>query len=70
MFCSCCNRSYHQKFDGKLKERFLNTYKYSNHDNNNFVLLSRKRVYTYEYMDDWENSMKNNYLKKKIFVVT
>ena len=35
-------------------ERFLNTYKYFNYDNNKFILLSRKRVYTYEYMDDWE----------------
>ena len=30
----CCNKNYQQKFDEKLKERFLNTYKFSNHDNN------------------------------------
>ena len=23
--CSCCNKNYQQKFDEKLKERFLNT---------------------------------------------
>ena len=32
------HRSYQQKFDKKLKERFLNTNKYSNHDNNNFIV--------------------------------
>ena len=36
------------------KERFLNTYKYSNHDNNKLILLLRKGIYLYEYMDDWE----------------
>ena len=43
-----------EKFDKELKKRFLNTYKYSSHDNNKFILLSRKVVYRYEYMDDWE----------------
>ena len=37
--CSCCNKIYQQKFDEKLKEQFFNTYKFPNHNNNNFSLL-------------------------------
>ena len=37
--------------DGKLKEQFFNTSKYSNHDNNKFILMLRKGVYPYKYMD-------------------
>ena len=52
--CLCCNKSYQRKFDKKLKERFFNTQNLSNHDNNKFILLSGKGVYSWEYMDDWE----------------
>ena len=37
--CLCCNKNYRHKFDKKLKERFFKTYKFSNHDNNKFILL-------------------------------
>ena len=30
--CLCCNRDYQKKFDENLKKRFVNTYKFSNHD--------------------------------------
>ena len=50
----CCNRNYQHKSDEKLKEQFLNTYKFSNHGNNTFILLLQKVVYSPEYMDDWE----------------
>ena len=50
--CLCCNKSYQQQSDKKLKERFFNTYNFSNNDNNMFILLLRKGVYPYEYMYD------------------
>ena len=52
--CLYCNNNYQQKFDEKLKEWFSNTYKLSNHDNNKFILLLQKGVYSYGYMDVWE----------------
>ena len=42
--CLCSNKNYQQKFDEKLKERFFNTYKFSNHDNDKFGLMLRKFV--------------------------
>ena len=35
-----------------MKKEFLNTYKYSNRDNNKFILLLQKGAYPYEYVDD------------------
>ena len=37
-----------------LKKQFFNTYEFSNHDINKFILLLQKGVYPYKYMDDWE----------------
>ena len=50
--CLLCNKNCQRKFDEKLKERFFNICKFSNHDNNKFILLLQKDVYPYEYMDD------------------
>ena len=52
--CLCCNKSYQQKFDKKLKVRFFNTYRLCNHENNKLILLLRTGVYPYEYKDDLE----------------
>ena len=31
----------------------LNRYKFSYYDINKFILLLQKRIYPYEYLDDW-----------------
>ena len=40
--CLICRKNYQRTFDEKLKEQFFNTYKFSNHDNNQFILLLRE----------------------------
>ena len=50
----------------ELIERFPRMYQFCNGDLNKFVLLLRKDVYSYEYMDSWERF---NEKIKKIFTV-
>ena len=48
------NKDLSNKTDEELKERFKNTFKFSNNDINKFIFLLRKIVYHYEYMDGLE----------------
>ena len=50
--CLSYNKDYSNKLDEKLKKKFKNIFKFSNSDVNKFILLLRKAVYPYEYMDD------------------
>ena len=46
--CLCCNKNCKKKKkDKNVKERFANTYKFTNYDINKFILLLRKGVYSY-----------------------
>ena len=65
--CLYCNKKHQQKFDERLKERFSNTYKLSNHGKNKFILLLWKSVYPYEYMDDSKNVNKTPLTEKEDF---
>ena len=53
------------RLDEKLKKKFKNTFTFSNNDINKFILLFRKGVYLYEYMDDWEKFNETTLPEKK-----
>ena len=62
-----CNTDYSNKLDEKLKKRFMNTFKFSNNDINKYILLLRKGVYPYEYMDDWKKFNETSLPEKEEF---
>ena len=52
---------------GKLIKKIPNTYRFCNNDINKFILLLRKRVYPYEYMNSWERFDEASLPDKKAF---
>ena len=47
-------KNYKKDFNKELIKRLANTYEFCNQDINKFILLLRKVVYRYEYMDSWK----------------
>ena len=54
------NKNYQKRFDKNLNKRFANTYKFTNHDINKFILFLEKNVYPDECMDDLEKFNKTS----------
>ena len=52
--CFNCKKNYKKEINKELIKRFANIYKICNNDLNKFVMLLRKGVYPYEYMDGWD----------------
>ena len=63
--CLSSNKSYSNKIDEELKKRFKNTFKFTNNDINKFILLLRKEVYPYEYMNKWKKFDETTCLEKE-----
>ena len=52
--CFNYKKNYEKEINKELIERFASSYKFCNNDLNKFVMLLRKGVYPYEYMDGWD----------------
>ena len=52
--CIDCEKEYEKEFNKELLERFANTYKFCDNDLDKFIILLRKGVYPYEYIDEWD----------------
>ena len=64
--CLEFKKSYKKDYKELIK-RFANTYEFCNGDTNNFILLLRKGVYRYEYMDNWKRFNETSLPDKKTF---
>ena len=65
--CFNCKINYQKGFNKDLIERFANIYEFCNGDLNKFILLLRKSVYPYEYMDNWERFDEKSLPDKEYF---
>ena len=65
--CFNCKKNYQKKINKELIESFASTYKFCNNDLNKFVMLLRKGVYPYEYMDGWDKFNETSIPNKESF---
>ena len=65
--CFNCELYNKKKFNKELIKRFASTYEFCNKDLNKLILLLRKGVYPYEYMDNWERFDETSLPNKESF---
>ena len=52
--CLKWDKNHNKDFNKDLIKKFANTYEFCGGDINKFILLLRKGIYPYEYMDSWK----------------
>ena len=65
--CFNCKQNYEKDFNQELIKRFTSTYEFCNGNLNKFILLLRKGVHPYEYMDNWERFDETSLPNKESF---
>ena len=65
--CLECKKNYKRDFNKESIKRFANRYEFCNEGINKFILLLRKGVYPYEYMDGWGRFNGTSLPDKKAF---
>ena len=65
--CFNCKTYYEKGFNKELIKRFSSTYEFCNGNLNKFILLLRKGVYPYKYMDNWERFNETSLPNKESF---
>ena len=65
--CFRCKKNYEKDFSKELIQRYVNIYEFCNGDLNKFILLLRKGVYPYKYMDSWETFNETSLPDKEAF---
>ena len=65
--CGECKKEWEEPLDHKLIGSFPSVFEFSDGDLDKFVLLLRKGVYLYKYMNSWENFQETPLPNKKDF---
>ena len=65
--CFNCKQYYEKGFNKELIKRFASTYEFCHGNLNKFILILRKGVYPYEYMDNWERFDETSLPNKESF---
>ena len=65
--CFNCKKNYKKEINKELIEKFASTYTFCNNDLNKFVMLLRKGVYPYEYIDGWDKFNETSIANKESF---
>ena len=65
--CFRCKKSYKKEFNKDLIKRFANIYEFCDGDSNKFILLLRKEIYLFEYIDSCKRFDETSFPDKEPF---